>query len=272
MELGYETFAARLDELKQLARNGAEFWTGRAIQTVLGYTAWRNFEEVIEKAQMACTSGGGVPEKHFVGFDKMVAIGSGAQRSRADWILSRYACYLVAMNAEASKPEVGFAQAYFAVQTRRQEIQDQLSADEKRLLLRDRVKQANKALNAAARRAGVQKYAIFHDAGYKGLYGGIDQADIKARKGIPAQDALLDRIDRAELAANEFRITQTEQKLDRDRVNTEPRAIQTHHDVGVEVRATIRRIGGTLPEDLPAAAPIRALRPGRRRKKLPAGE
>jgi DNA-damage-inducible protein D len=267
MEVGYQTFVDRLDALKRLAKNGAEFWTGRAIQDVLGYTEWRNVEEVIQKAKVACDSGGVQSEKHFVEATDLVEIGNSAQRARADWILSRYACYLIAMNADSTKQEVGYAQAYFAIQARRQEVQDQLTATERRLLLRNRVKEANKSLASAAKKAGVQRYPVFQDAGYKGLYGGLGQADVKASKGIPANQNLLDCIDRAELAANEFRITQTEQKLVREGVNTEVHAIRTHGDVGREVREAIRKIGGTMPERLPAVPPINKVLAAERKEK-----
>jgi DNA-damage-inducible protein D len=259
MEIGHETFVAELDRLRKLAKNGAEYWMGREIQAALGYSNWQNFEMVIRKAEEACANTGVDASKHFIETSRVIETGRGAQIERADWILGRYACYLIAMNGDASKAEVSYAQSYFAHQARRQELQDELTADDRRLLLRDRVKEANKSLASAAKKAGVQRFPIFQDEGYKGLYGGLGQAEIKRQKGIQDKEALLDCIGRAELAANEFRITQTEQKLARENVNTEPDAFRTHHDVGVEVRQTIKKIGGTMPEDLPAEEPIKKL-------------
>ncbi|HET6515360.1 MAG TPA: DNA damage-inducible protein D [Thermodesulfovibrionales bacterium] len=238
-----------LDKAKQRTSNGGEYWMGRSIQTILGYQNWDKFENVIDKAKKACESTGIDPNNHFRRTGKMVEIGSGAQRERADYFLTRYACYLIAMNGETSKLEIGTAQSYFAVQTRRQEIQDKLTADERRLQLRERVKNANISLTSTAKKVGVQKYAIFHDAGYQGLYE-MGLADIKRKKGISEKENLLDRAGRTELAANEFRITQTEEKLVRDRINNERDAINMHRDVGREVRSTIKKLGGTLPEDL----------------------
>lgn len=247
-----------LDSAKRVSKRGGEYWMSREIQKILGYSMWENFQNVIKKARMACMSTGVDENDHFRDTTKMVAIGSGAMVQTTDCFLTRYACYLIAMNGEASKPEIGAAQTYFAIQTHRQEMQDQLTDSERRLQLRDRVRNANKSLMSTAKKAGVQRYAIFQDAGYQGLYE-MGLADIKQRKGLFDKDNLLDRAGRTELAANEFRITQTEEKLARDGINTEARAITTHHNVGSEVRNVIKKIGGTMPENLPPEEPIKKL-------------
>ena len=240
-----------LDQKKRMAPNGEDYWMGRDIQAILGYAAWRNFESVIKKAKTAC-DGAGVPSSyHFVETNKVIRAGKGAELERVDCYLTRYACYLIAMNGDSSKAEVATAQAYFAVQTRRQELSDQ----ESRVALRERVRKGNRILQGTASEAGVVRFALFNDAGYRGLYG-MGLADIKRKKKIPRQDQLLDRAGRAELAANEFRITQTQQKLERERVHGERAAMETHETVGAEVRDAIRRIGGTPPEDLPIEEPI----------------
>ena len=200
----------------------------------------------------------------------MVVIGSGARRETGDWFLSRYACYLIAMNGDPSKPEIGYAQTYFAIQTRRQEQQDGLADVERRRDLRGRVKDANKGLNSAAKRAGIlrpQQFAIFHSEGYKGLYGmGLDQ--VKEAKRIGQKEDLLDRAGHVELAANYFRITQTEQRMGRDAVKDERRANRTHFDVGRKVRDSMFRISGTRPERLPAEISLKGLGRDRRSKQL----
>ncbi len=155
-----------LDGLKRFSKNGGEYWMGRDIQAILGYDKWENFKKVIEKAREGCKSAGAQPKYHFLDTGKMVLIGSGAQREKEDCFLTRYACYLIAMNGDPSKAEIGSAQTYFAIQTRRQEISDLSLNDEKRLELRDRVKAAVKHLNSAAKNSGVVNYAFFHDAGY----------------------------------------------------------------------------------------------------------
>jgi len=254
-----------LDRAKQKSSRGGEYWMARSIQTILGYEKWDKFENVIDKAMKSCESTGIDPNDHFRRTGKLVAIGSGALRERADYFLTRYACYLIAMNGETTKPEIGTAQTYFAVQTRRQEVQDKLTADERRIQLRERIKSANISLTSTAKKAGVQKYAIFHDAGYQGLYE-MGLADIKRRKGILPNENLLDRAGRTELAANEFRITQTEEKLIRDKVNIERDAINTHRGVGKAVRTTISKLGGTMPENLPPEESIKKLTSNRRKK------
>jgi DNA-damage-inducible protein D len=256
----YDDYVGQLEDLKKLSQDGAEYWLARDLQAVLGYATWENFGAAILRGMESCENADVPIENHFRGTTKMVAVGSGAMRETEDWFLSRYACYLVAMNADSAKQEVAFAQTYFAIQTRLQEQQRALTDAERRAELRDRVKDANKGLNNAAQNAGVVKFGVFHDAGYKALYGGLGNAQIKEHKGIPAKDNLLDRIGHTELAANYFRITQTQQKLERDRVRTQHGAIETHTQVGHEVRKTMERISGTKPESLPAEPSIKKLK------------
>lgn len=258
MDTNYDIIINKLEQIKKVSKNGGHYWMGREIQQVLGYDKWDKFENVINKAIMACESSGEYPDKHFLQTGKMVSIGSGAQRSLKDYYLTRYGCYLVAMNGDTGKPEIGYAQTYFAVQTRKQEVQDQLTADQRRILLRERVKDANKSLNSTAKKSGVQKFGVFQDSGYQGLYE-MGLADIKKKKGILEKEHLLDRAGRTELAANEFRITQTEDKLIRDNVASEKHAINTHREVGKEVRKTIDKLGGIMPENLPPEEPIKKL-------------
>ena len=250
-----------LDGKRREAPNGEDYWMARDLQPVLGYAEWRSFQGVIEKAKAACEGSGINPRYHFVDTTKVIEAGKGAKLERADCYLTRYACYLIAMNGEPSKPEVATAQAYFAVQTRRQELSDQ----EKRIQLRERVRKSNKLLAGTARSAGVKRFALFNDAGYRGLYG-MGLADIKARKHIPANEDLLDCAGRAELAANDFRATQTQQKLEREGIRGEGPATHVHRIVGAEVREAINRIGGTIPEDLPKEEPIKKLIAAQKKK------
>jgi len=262
-----------LDSTKKTAPNGQEFWMARDLMPILGYSEWRNFKGVIESAKTACDKSGLPATYHFVDTTDEMTGGKGAQIQRENMFLSRYACYLIAMNGEPNKREIATAQTYFTIQTRRQEQTDQLTDEEKRIELRERVKAANKYLGSAAKNAGVSNFAFFFDAGYRGLYGGLSLTDIKQKKGIPPKDDLLDRAGRAELAANEFKATQAEQRLTREKIQGQSIATRVHHEVGKEVRAAIKKIGGTMPEELLPEESVKKLRAKRKRlrnaKQLP---
>ena len=248
---------ALFEDIKHLDEQGNEYWTARELMPVLEYTQWRRFNETIEKAKKACASSNNAVSDHFADVGKMVALGSGAERKIEDFHLSRYACYLIAMNGDPRKRAVALAQTYFAVKTRQQELvenYDSLSEDQKRLAIRHEMREHNKALAAAARDAGVvsrMDYAIFQNAGYKGLYGGLGAKDIHKRKGLKKSQQILDHMGSTELAANLFRATQTEEKLRRDEVQGKENANATHYGVGKKVRQTIADLGGTMPEHLP---------------------
>jgi DNA-damage-inducible protein D len=251
--------AQNLDALKKSNEYSAEYWSARDLQSMLGYSQWRRFEDAIKRAMISCETSGNDPAHHFAGAGKPISGGKGAIQMVDDYHLSRFACYLIAQNGDPRKPEIAQAQKYFAIQTRRQELSEQAAADKERLELRKQTSEEFKALSGAAQDAGVQSkmFGIFHDAGYKGLYGGLGGAAIKTRKAIPEKDSLLDRMNATELAANQFRMTQTRDKLARDGVHNQAQAIQTHEQVGKEVRAAIKRIGGTMPEQIPPAEHIK---------------
>lgn len=248
------------EELKKATKNGMEFWFARELQPVLDYTSWNNFKRVINKAIQACNNSGQLIENHFYGVVKMVKIGSGAEREIEDYKLSRYACYLIVQNADSYKPVIANGQTYFAIQTRRQELADdtafqQLKEDEKRIFLRNELKKHNRQLSEAAQQAGVETgrdFAIFHNHGYKGLYGGLDAKGIRQRKGLKKKQEILDYMGSTELAANLFRATQAEEKLRREKIQGKRKANKTHYEVGTKVRQTIKELGGTMPESLPS--------------------
>ncbi|MBS0625635.1 MAG: DNA damage-inducible protein D [Verrucomicrobia bacterium] len=258
------------ESLKKYNQHGSEYWSARDLQPCLGYTEWRKFENAIKKAIESCKHSGNNPSYHFVGADKPILGGKGATQIVKDYHLSRAACYLIAQNGDPRKPEIAQAQQYFTIQTRRQEISDQMAADMQRLETREQAKIEFKALSGAARESGVQNsmFGIFHDAGYKGLYGGLGTDAIKTRKGIAPKEQLMDRMNTTELAANLFRMTQTKEKLKKKKIINQKDAIDTHEEVGKEVRAAISRIDGTLPENIPPAEPIKAVQ--KRLKAAPA--
>ena len=235
------------EDIKHIDENGTEFWYARELMKVLSYKDWRYFDAVIKKAIIACQNSELDYIDHFVANNKMVEIGSGAKREQKDYKLTRYACYLIAQNANPRLKIVALAQTYFAVQTRKQEITEKeysmLTEDEKRFYQRDLTRKGNYSLNQTAKKAGVKNFDKFHNAGYKGLYNGEKADDIAKRKGLRYREDILDNMGSEELAANLFRITQTESRLKRDKVETEKKACDTHNKIGKIVRNAIKQAG-----------------------------
>lgn len=242
------------ESIKHVNENGVEFWYARELMEVLGYSKWGNFVKVIDKARVACENSDISMPDDFADVGKIVKAGA-TSKNIGDIKLTRYACYLIAQNGDSRKKAIATAQTYFAIQTRKQEITrqeyEQLSEDEKRLYTRQNVKDKNKYLFDTAKSAGVRNYGKFNNYGYRGLYNGETAQDIANRKGITEKKDILDYMSSTELAANLFRITQTDEVLKNKKVNNENDACITHHKVGQAVRQTIKRIGGTMPEDLP---------------------
>lgn len=249
------------ESIKNINEYEQEFWYARELQEVLQYTKWDNFKRVIEKAKEACSNSNANVLDHFADVGKMIELAKGAIREIPDIMLSRYACYLIVQNSDPKKEVVALGQTYFAIKTRKQELEEekssdfsQMTEDSKRLAIRNELKYHNKKLVDAAKCAGVETnldYAIFQNHGYKGLYGGLDAKDIHARKGLKKSQKILDYMGSTELAANLFRATQTEEKLKRDNIKGKNNANQTHFVVGKTVRETIEKLGGTMPEELP---------------------
>lgn len=244
------------ESIRHVNEYGQEFWYARDLQIALEYTEWRNFCKVIEKAKEACRGSNNAVSDHFVDVNKIVNAGA-TSKDIGDIQLSRYACYLIVQNGDPRKKVIALGQTYFAVKTRQQELienYENLSEDQKRIAIRQEMKEHNKMLVAAAKDAGVETtldYAIFQNYGYIGLYGGLKASDIKERKGLKKSQDILDYMGYEELAANLFRATQTEAKLRRENIQGKQEANKTHFEVGKKVRDTIKDLGGTMPEDLP---------------------
>jgi DNA-damage-inducible protein D len=255
------------ERIRQVDSEDIEFWSARDLMPVLEYASWQKFKSVLIKAQIACENSGYDPGDHFIHAVKMVPIGSDAKREIEDMHLSRYACYLVVQNADPNKEVVALGQTYFAVQTRRQELADEetlveLTEDQRRLLLRQRIKDQNSDLASAAKNAGVISgldFAIFQNHGYKGLYNGLSAEDIHRRKKLKKSQHILDHMGTTELAANLFRSTQAEEKLRRDNIQGKDNANEVHYQAGVIVRRAIAEMGGTMPEHLPTPDSIKKL-------------
>ena len=243
------------EEIKHVDENGVEFWYARELMPILQYSKWENFKKVIEKAMIACENSGISIKDCFPDVRKPIISGKGKEEFIEDYKLNRYACYLIAQNGDSRKKVIALAQTYFAVQTRKQEITEKeysmLTEDEKRFYQRNLTRKGNYSLNQTAKKAGVKNFDKFHNAGYKGLYNGETADDIAKRKGLRYREDILDNMGSTELIANLFRISQTEEKLIRDNIQTEKDANKTHYNVGAKVRKTIKELGGTMPEDLP---------------------
>ncbi len=252
--------ASPFEAIREEAEDGSEYWSARDLSKILGYVRWDKFKNAIVKAEEACQNSGQAVADHFSHVGKMIDLGKNAKRNIDDVLLSRYACYLIVQNADPSKPIVALGQTYFAVQTRRQELADELAAlpeDQLRLLRRAQMTIYNSQLAGAAQISGViepMDFAIFQDHGYMGLYGGLKAKDIHDRKGLKKSQEMLDYMGSDELAANIFRASQTKQKLEREQIQGKEKANRTHFEVGKKVRQTIEELGGTLPEDLPTPA------------------
>jgi len=249
-----ELYRRKFDDIRQEA-DGIEYWYARELMEMLEYSKWGNFIKVIDKAKKSCENSNNTIFEHFADVGKTIKMPKNAEKTIEDMKLTRYACYLIAQNGDSRKKAIALAQTYFAVQTRKQEITRQeyenLSEDEKRLYTRQNVKDKNKYLFDTAKLAGVKNYGKFNNYGYRGLYNGETAKDIANRKGISEKEDILDYMSSTKLAANLFRITQTDEVLKNKNINNEDDACITHHKVGQAVRQTIKRIGGTMPEDLP---------------------
>ena len=243
------------EDIKHIDENSNEYWLARELMPLLEYSKWERFSNAIDNAKIACEKSDYNVDDHFPGVGKMVVIGSKTKRNIIDYKLSRYACYLIVQNADPRKKNIALAQTYFAIQTRKQELSEkeysELTEDEKRFYQRDLTRKGNYSLNITARNAGVKNFDKFHNSGYKGLYNGETANDIAKRKKLRYRDDILDNMGSDELIANLFRISQTEQKLKNENIKVESKANKTHYKVGKEIRNTIEKLGGTMPENLP---------------------
>jgi DNA-damage-inducible protein D len=251
------------ENIKKINQYQQEFWSARQLAKVLEYTDFRNFEKVIKRAQQSCKNADQSIQNHFVGANEMIELGKTASRQIKDLALSRYACYLIMQNADPSKEVVALGQNYFAIQTRKQELQSQTIEDQKRVALRGEITVHNKHLAQTATQAGVRNYGVFANYGYMGLYGGLKSQDIAKKKKLKPNQKILDYMGSEELAANLFRATQADAKLKRESIQGEAEANQAHFEVGKKVRQTIKELGGTMPEKLLASESI-----GRAKKRL----
>lgn len=248
-------YTKTFEDIKHIDEFDNEYWYARELQLVLEYKQWRRFEQAIERAKKACENSDINVSVHFANIGKLSRRANNAEVMINDYKLSRYACYLIAQNGDSRKKVIAMAQTYFAVQTRKQELNEieynTLTEDEKRFYQRDLTRKGNYSLNQTAKNSGVKNFDKFHNAGYKGLYNGETADDIAKRKGLRYREDILDNMGSDELIANLFRVSQTEQKLKKDNIQTERDATNAHFEVGKNIRDVIAKNGGTLPEKLP---------------------
>ena len=258
------------EDIKHIDEEGNEYWLARELQIAFKYKEWRKFDGIINKSITACNNSNINANDQFVQVDKLIQHGKGGMRNIKDYKLSRYACYLIAQNGDSHMKVIALAQTYFAIQTRKQELSEKeysiLTEDEKRFYQRNLTRKGNYSLNMVARNVGVRNFDKFHNAGYKGLYGGETANDIARRKKLRYREDILDNMGSEELAANLFRITQTESKLKRDNISSENDANETHYNIGKNIREVIAKNGGTMPENLPT--PEKSLKELEKEKKL----
>lgn len=243
------------EEIKHIDEFGNEYWEARELMLALEYSKWENFHKVIKSAMIACEKSNFNVNDCFPEVRKSIISGKGRQSFVIDYKLNRYACYLIVQNSDPRKESIALGQTYFAIQTRKQEITEReyglLTEDEKRFYQRNLTKKGNYSLNRTAIKSGVKNLDRFHNEGYKGLYNGETADDIFKRKKLRYREDILDNMGSAELAANLFRITQTEERLINDQIINEKDANNVHYEVGKKVRKAIADIGGTMPENLP---------------------
>lgn len=233
--------------------NGTRTWSARELQRLLGYKSWDSFKKVIDRAMTASLSAN-IPTAENFTLEKDVTGGTSA----SDFRLTKFGCYMVAMNGDAKKPEVGLAQAYFAAIAEQFQNYIESAEDVERVVIRRQVSDREKDLSKTAQSHGVTDFALFRNAGYRGLYN-MNLNDLKKHKNLPKKGSrtLLDFMGKRELAANLFRITETEAKIENEDIRGQKPLESAAHAVGREVRDMMTKQGGPAPEDLELTSDIR---------------
>lgn len=253
------------EKLQKTDRTGKVYWSAKELSKLLGYSNYSLFLQVLDKAKAACINADQQTAMHFKDFGPIKSVNDNFQRNNGDVKLSRYGCYLAIQNGDPNLKAVALGQAYFATQTRLQELNYQRKnknlkiLKERRFFLREELAKRNLQLAGAARKAGIVKpadYALFQNHGYRGLYGGLDVKGIREIKHLDPKDNILDHMDSPELAANLFRVAQTTEKLRNNHVNDSIDANSIHFAVGLKVRSAIEETGNVLPENMPVVEDI----------------
>lgn len=231
-------------------QNGFTYWCSRDLMHLLGYKNKDTFKKVIQKAISACTS---------LNIDILENFTPESGKATKEYRLSRFACYLVAMNGDPKKPEVAKAQGYFAAiaEAFRKYVEE--TEDFERILIRDEISEHEKSLSSVAKKAGVSQYSLFQNSGYRGMYN-MNINQLRKLKGVPSKRSPLDFMGKEELAANLFRVTQTEAKIKNEALHGQQSAQKAAFIVGQKVRSTMQELSGNTPERLPPSQDIKKVK------------
>ncbi|HUR65244.1 MAG TPA: DNA damage-inducible protein D [Chitinophagaceae bacterium] len=255
-----EQIAELFDQFEQACYiyNGIECWSARELQVFFNYKDWRNFLKVIDKAKAACENSGVAVSDHFVDINKMINLAKGAQREVEDIALTRYACYLIAQNGDASKNEIAFAQTYFAVQTRKQEIIEQRLLDVARVAAREKLSKSEKKLSGIIYERGVDDkgFAVIRSKGDQALFGGFTTNDMKRQLMVPDTRPLADFLPTLTIKAKDFATELTSHNVTEKDLKGESAISKEHIDNNSAVRKMLIE-RGVKPEQLPAAEDLK---------------
>ncbi|HBX55248.1 DNA damage-inducible protein D [Pseudomonas sp. UBA2684] len=264
--------AAFEDIVQRHAETATEFWLARELQPMLGYARWENFAKIVDKAKASCEAAGNRVDDHFRDVTKMVSLGSGSQRAVEDIALTRYACYLIAQNGDPSKEPIAFAQTYFALQTRKQELIEQRLAESERLVARKKLTASEKQLSSVIyeRLGEEQSFARIRSRGDQALFGGVSTQQMKERLGVPQSRPLADFLPTITIKAKDFANEITNFNIKKDDLDSEREITNEHVKNNADVRALLGD-RGIVPEQLPAAEDLKKIerRHTAEAKKLP---